>query len=373
MRSHLSTPQFDVQNIEKNTGSLNVSTGFQPYSGVEIVVDNETVFTAGDSSGRVLTINNEWGTQTQANNILASIRGFTYQPYEAEDALVDPSAEIGDGVAVNNVYSGIYKMTRTYDQLMPADISAPQSEEIDHEYPYESKENREITRKFSAVESELSMTSSEIAAKVSETGGNASSFAWSLTSVGFSLISQNNIVFKCTSSGVEINGKITATSGKIGGFELHGTYMNYNGIVQTTTDRAGIYLGQNGLRINGTSGAYFLAQPNGNVEANNLRLRGTLYFSDGTSINSNNLRSGAQAAYSWNTNGTANGWTNTKEEWDNATDRYGSYPDVFRAKYLVGIVSVESNNGLFAEINGKSISWKSVTIGGETFYVLKGV
>ena len=69
-------------------------------------------------------------------------------------------------------------------------------------------------------ESQITQQASEISAKVSQTGGDSSSFAWSLTSNKFELKSSGSTVFKCTSSGIEVTGKIVGTSGSIGGWTI---------------------------------------------------------------------------------------------------------------------------------------------------------
>ena len=353
----MSTLQFEVQNVLKRAQQLDISTQFQPYSGVEIVTGaqdengDDIVYTAGDASGRVLTIYNEWGTQTQADNILSSIRGFAYQPYVAQGALLDPSAELGDGVSVNDVYSGIYKLSRNYSSLMSADIQAPQSEEINHEYPYESSQNRQTARKFSAMESELRMNSQEISAKVSVTGGNASNVSWSLTAYDWSVYANGNRVFRITPTGAEVTGKITASSGKIGGFDIGSTAISYNGLTWGGS-KNGIYLGTSGIQLGSASGSYFQASSNGIVKAHNMTLTGTLNIG-GTNITAAALRSGAQSAYS---NGGT--WSSAASGWNNAT-RSGttSYPSTFKCGTLT-VTSGISVSGVF--------TWGNYTIGRTT-------
>lgn len=318
---------FDRTGLGKRVSDLNVSPQFDGYSGVEIIIDEETSVFSGDTTGRVLTINNPWGTQEQADNILASIQGFQYQPYEANGALLTPAAELGDAVSVNGVYSGIYKMSRNHSALMDADISAPQDEEIDHEYPYESKENRDINRKFTQVQSEFSLQSNEIAAKVSQTGGDNSSFGWNLLSDHFSLFSGNSEVFRVDSGGATVKGVITATSGQIGGFTIgnRAIYNNIPDFANSGNISSGVYLGTDGIRL----GKNFSVNTSGNVSANNMTLTGTLNIG-GTNISAAALRSGAQSAYNnsstWST-GSGYGYN-----YNNATKQSGgSYPPFFKA------------------------------------------
>jgi uncharacterized protein YoxC len=66
--------------------------------------------------------------------------------------------------------------------------------------------------------SSLQQTATEISATVSHKvdeslGDSSSSFGWSLTSTGFHIYSNATEVVKITSSGLEVNGKITSTTG----------------------------------------------------------------------------------------------------------------------------------------------------------------
>lgn len=195
----------NATSIGKNASSLTVSKAFGAYSKVVINVTSELYYQAGNDTGRTLTIDCPWGTQTMANNLLNSLQGYQYQPFEALTAIIDPAAELGDGVTVNGVYGGIFKLVIRSGALHAADVSSPQDEEIDHEYQFTPASERKIERRFADMQSELSVQASEIAAKVNETGGN-SSFGWSLTSSGFRLNSNGSNVMTVDSSGLTVNG-----------------------------------------------------------------------------------------------------------------------------------------------------------------------
>lgn len=83
-----------------------------------------------------------------AEDILDRVRGYKYQPFSADGVRVDPSAELGDGISVNRVYSGLYKQEMQFDALCASTIEAPQDEEIDHEYPYQASADREMERQY---------------------------------------------------------------------------------------------------------------------------------------------------------------------------------------------------------------------------------
>ena len=133
--------------IGNNAAGLAVSPKFAPYSKVILWADEETAFAAGDDSGRTLEAELPWATQQLANNVLASISGHSYQPLTGSDALIDPAAELGDGLTIGGIYGSLASMDTIFDCLFTSNVSAPHDEEVDHEYPYVPPERRELNRK----------------------------------------------------------------------------------------------------------------------------------------------------------------------------------------------------------------------------------
>lgn len=157
---------YDSVNIRKSMTAFDTAAQFDGYSKVVLIVSDEIQYSAGTDTGRTLTVTCPWGNQTIADNILKSINGFQYQPLTAEGALVDPAAEIGDGITANGVYSGIYSMDLQFDSLLPAKVSAPADEELYEEHTYIPKTDRIILRKFLSVDTQLRIHDGEIAAEV---------------------------------------------------------------------------------------------------------------------------------------------------------------------------------------------------------------
>mgnify|MGYP000018316161 FL=1 len=135
--------------VGNSASSLTEADKLQPYSKVT-VTDGTNSYTSGDDTGRELTVNVPLLPTTKgdtlAANILAAVKNYRYQPYEAADALLDPAAELGDGVTVGGIYGGIHAKTTTFSRLFRATVSAPAEEEIDSEYPYLSAQERDAVR-----------------------------------------------------------------------------------------------------------------------------------------------------------------------------------------------------------------------------------
>ena len=238
-------------NVGYSLKGLDTAPAFESYSKVVIRVSDTVEYSAGSDTGRVLEVESPWGSPEAANAILNRLRGFQYQPYTATSVHVDPAAELGDGISVGGVYSGIYSQNIHFGRLLTADMSAPSEEVLDHEYPYKSSTVRRIERLRHDVSSELLIQADQIAAKVSQTGGDAKSFGWTLTEEGFILASGSSEVFRADETGVSVTGKITATSGFIGngsaGFTI-GSKAIYNGVLSMTdTAHFGRDLGTDGI------------------------------------------------------------------------------------------------------------------------------
>lgn len=356
--------------LGRRVTEINVSPQFDNYSKVIIHVSDDTIYESGNDTGRTLEIDNPFGTQAMADNILQSLTGYQYQPYTADGALLDPAAEIGDAVNARGTYGGIYTRERTFGRLMKADVSAPCDEEINHEYQFESPERREFKRSIEDVKASLIIANDRIDASVAQTGGNNSSFGWSLTSNAHRWYANGNEVMAVTASGLKVKGEIQATSGKIGNFNISASAIWNNISSFGGTQNSGVYIGTNGIQL----GQAFKVTSSGqvtatNISANNMTLTGTLNIG-GTNITAAALRSGAQSAYSngsyWS-GGASGGYSFTS-----ATTSQSGQANNFWANNLRGN-RVYANTYLYAasfQYGSTMLSLKTKTISGVTINYL---
>lgn len=311
-------------NILRNMVSFDKAEQFDGFSKVIIIVSDEIEYSAGTETGRTLTLNCPWGTQEIANNILESIRGFRYQPMTADGALIDPSAEIGDGISANGVYSGIYSLDINYNSNLPADVSAPADEELYEEHTYVPKSEREVTRKFleyqaqfriqdgkitteveerksdtKSIRATLEVQADQITAKVNKNDGSSSTFGWALDTASWRIFSGSNTVLKADKNGLEVKGVIRATSGEIGGFKITSNSLTYNNQTWGGTNSTGIYIGPQGIQCgskeNGvqiTNNGYLYAENGefrGSVRAGNIQYGGSAGYLSGSGIGSHTI------------------------------------------------------------------------------------
>lgn len=290
-------------NLLRRVKSLDTAPETDGYSGVTIFAGqdeegNNIEYFAGDRSGKVLEITNEWGTQAQADAIYKKIRGFRYQPYKAAGTTIDPSVEIGDAVTVADTYGGVFLRATDYRDTT-SDLEAPSNEEIEHEFQIQSPTNRQYERFTRAVRSSLSITATKIAAEVEAreeadkairatlsvqadaikarvektVGDKTSDFWWDLQANSWSVGSKNKTIFSVQEGGAIVEGEIRATSGKIGGLDIQKDYLSYNGQTWGGTNSWGGYWGINGIQM----GRNFKVDMTGNLEATSGRFTGEVY------------------------------------------------------------------------------------------------
>ena len=289
-------------NLLRRVKSLDTAPETDGYSGVAIFAGqdeagNNIEYFAGDRSGKVLEVTNEWGSQAQADAIYRKIRGFRYQPYKAAGTTIDPSVEIGDAVTVADTYGGVFLRATDYRDTT-SDLEAPSNEEIEHEFQIQSPTNRQYERFTRSVRSSLSITATKIAAevearekadtairatlsvqadaieaRVTKEGGSSSSFGWKLLNNSWTVSGNGKEIFTVDRNGAKVEGEIRATSGKIGGFDIQKNYLSYNGQTWGGTNSRGGYFGISGIQL----GKNFKVDMSGKLTASSGRFEGTVY------------------------------------------------------------------------------------------------
>ena len=252
----------DVVNIGKRATDVRKSDIQTPYSKVIINVekidgsdDSIISYVAGDDSGITLELTCPWGTQQMANDILQKVNGYQYQPYEVQNATVDPAVEMGDAVQTNGVYGGVYHQDSTFGRTFYSNFSAPQEEQLDHEFNYKSPVERRLSRQQALTKAMFQIQHDNIEARVTQKGGDIEdeSFAWRLLSNEFGLYSGTKKVFTCNKDGIIVDGEIRARTGYIGsnaqGFVINDKNIHNGMTAYNDTSHDGVYLGTDGIGL----------------------------------------------------------------------------------------------------------------------------
>ena len=320
--------------LGSRAGSLDIGDIPANISRVNLSVDSETYYTAGSDTGRTLEVTCAWASQAMANSILAAVRNVEYQPYTAGEALIDPAAEIGDGVVVGGIYSVIANDNMSFSRLYNSEISAPDLDEADDEYPYESLERRQYDRELARTRSMISKSASEILLQVE---GIAEDLEGQISSIS---VKVDSITLDVS------NGSTSSTiSLKAGDVTISSETIQMDGLVTFTGLSSGT------TTVNGA------CIKTGQIEADRLNLTGSITFSDLSSSVQGDINQAQSTANSaqqdanqaWNlassANSTANSVNNKVSGWT-----YPGTTEINGQKIMTGTVEASILRGGTVEL-----------------------
>lgn len=154
----------------------------RPISRITLLLDDDNAVTAGDDTGMELTADCPHATQEMAEAILAQVKGLEYQMFSADDARLDPAAELGDGVTAGGLYSVISRLDD--DGSGFPGLSAPGEAELEEEYPAAGPMTQAFTRKIAQTNSRITKTAEEIRLEVeNQMEGLSASFSVQLDNI----------------------------------------------------------------------------------------------------------------------------------------------------------------------------------------------
>lgn len=142
-----------------------------PITGVTLVVNNDTQYTAGILTGYVITVDCPYGTQEMANDIIARVYGETYHGYRAENAVLKPQAELGDAITVGDIYSVLAYRRVEFSPGHMSEIAAPGENELDHEFQYQGTSGKEISNDVDSLRAYLNRALGELSLQVTTLTG----------------------------------------------------------------------------------------------------------------------------------------------------------------------------------------------------------
>lgn len=284
----------DVTRVGKRIADFQYSPPYAAYSKVIIHKDNDTEYSSGTTTGRTLEFDCYFGSSTMASNVKTAINGYAYQPYSASDALLDPSAELGDAIYVNGYYSILASQETQYDPLCAANISAPDGGELASEYPYLSPIVRKVNQAYSDSAEALTTANSAMTA-ASNAQDDADTANGIITGWQYS-----GSTVKIDGSNLKAN-TVTATKLQGGTVNLLNGNSNTAGTLGITGASSADYkitISSNGaVAISAAAGSIALNTSSGAVE-----LLSTGYFvvgADGIRPSANGLQMNGTSTYRW--------------------------------------------------------------------------
>ena len=285
---------------------LNIGEKTAKITRVNLVIDGEKMYTAGDDTGVTLEKPCPWGTQAMCDSILARVSNIEYLPFSGQSGLLDPAAETGDGITVGGIYSVLAYSSIRFNGAYSADIAAPGGDEAEEEYPYKSRARRQSERELAQIRSSITKTAERITLQVENAvaglSGRLELTSKSLTAEikdtreGLSSrIEQtaSSLTSQITNVQSGLNSKIEQTASSIQ-TQVNGLNNAYSSLSQSVNSISlGVYNGDSSSTIT-------LYRDNIAIESQNISFRGMVTFDDlngnhgttidGGAINTNTLQ-----------------------------------------------------------------------------------
>ena len=185
-------------------------------SKVTLVVDEENFFTAGDDTGDELTADCAWATQDMADAVLAQVVGKQIPGFTADEALLDISTEVGDGLTVCDTYSVAASIESALDLMDTASVALSVSGDVEQEYAAAGSIERKIARVRKSV-TQLTVKAGEISAEITNVENELSNRI-DLTASGMDAKiedAKNGLKNEITATANSLSANISATDGRV--------------------------------------------------------------------------------------------------------------------------------------------------------------
>lgn len=230
-------------NINKQAVGLTSYPAYDAIGTIHLVVSETAEYVAG-TGGRSIEIQCPWGTQAMANNLLTALQGYIYRPVTITTVYTaDALWELGDGITVNSIASQIASVSNYFAANYSCDIEAPNDEEIDHEYPYESTANREIKREIAKTVASIKVDVDSITLSVTpvtDPSGQSTGATTFTLKMGSAELSTDTVDLHVKA--LNVDGTLTADKIKTG--TLDTADLNLNGILHVVSGESeGGYIG----------------------------------------------------------------------------------------------------------------------------------
>lgn len=143
-------------NLELSMVTFEDSPSLSPITGVHLETEAGTVAEAGNDDGyRLKTICDFASTTGVAALCLSRASQYSYKPFTAGTAYLDPITEIGDSVKIDGTIYQIMKIDWTFSKDPVADVSAPYDQEVDHEYTIVNQDAKTYRKAMSLVDQKM--------------------------------------------------------------------------------------------------------------------------------------------------------------------------------------------------------------------------
>lgn len=361
-------------------------------SKVILIVDDENVYMAGTDEGTVIEKECPYATQTMADNLLVMLQGYQYQSIEADAARITPTAELGDGITVNGIYTQLAYKNIRFSTGAVVDVAAPGSIEAEHEYQQSGSTSSDTSWKLAQTYSRISKTADEIllevgsnmddlsasidikidgitstvqgqAGQISQISQTVDSISSTVQGQGGQISSINQTLTNINSTIRGLDGDISEIDQKVDSIRLGVSNGSTSSTITLTVD--GVQVSSQNITMsglvtytglsNGTTTINGACIKTGTIDADRLNLTGAITFSDLSSSTQSTINTASTNAS--NALSTANGVSATLDDLT-VTQGYTTYIDGSRIETSELYVNSANITGTITaeELRGSTVS-----------------
>lgn len=142
--------------LKLDTQQFEDSPALDAVTGVYLETEMGTVMQSGDASGYMVKAICDVSSTTGVSELcLSKIEDYVFRPFEAGIAYLDPLADLGDPLKIDNTIYQIMSINWTLGKTPTADVSAPYDKEIDHEYTVPNQDTKTYRKAMSLVDEKM--------------------------------------------------------------------------------------------------------------------------------------------------------------------------------------------------------------------------
>ena len=143
-------------NLERSMVTFEDSPSLSPVTGVHLETEAGTVVEAGNDTGyRIKAICDFSDTTGIAELCLSKISQYSYKPFTANNAYLDPIVDVGDSVKIDGTIYQIMTVDWNFSKDPVADVSAPYDQEVDHEYTIVNPDAKTYRKAIAIVDNKM--------------------------------------------------------------------------------------------------------------------------------------------------------------------------------------------------------------------------
>lgn len=157
----------NAYDIGRVMSGFDFSPASKPITMVYIDAGGGGAYRSGSYDGKSVNFYCPWGSHEMAESVRVALDGYVYQAFTSTDAICDITADIGDTITANGITSVIISRDVNYYGLNLMQLSAPETDELEDEYPYTSPSQRIEQRELAIANARITRVAGEIQLEVS--------------------------------------------------------------------------------------------------------------------------------------------------------------------------------------------------------------